>query len=29
MFYNLCHGKPLACGRMDDINTNIVVAHVR
>lgn len=29
MFYNLAHGKPLACGRMDDINTNIVVAHVR
>ena len=29
MFYNLCHGKPLACGRLDDINTNVVVAHVR
>lgn len=28
-FYNLAHGKPLACGRMDDINTNVVVAHVR
>ena len=29
MFYNMCHGKPLACGRLDDINTNVVVAHVR
>lgn len=29
MFYNLCHGKPLACGRLDDINTNVIVAHVR
>lgn len=29
MFFNMCHGKPLACGRLDDINTNIVVAHVR
>jgi len=29
MFYNMCHGKPLACGRLDDLNTNVVVAHVR
>lgn len=29
MFYNLAHGKPLACGRLDDINTNVIVAHVR
>lgn len=29
MYYNLGHAKPLSCGRLDDINTNIVVAHVR
>jgi len=29
MFYNRCHGKPLALGRLDGINTTVVVAHVR